>query len=139
MVKFAEAHLDRIFSALSDATRRGMLARLSSEESLSVSELAAPLDMTLPAVMKHLDVLLGAGLIKRSKSGRTVECTFNVGPMEQATKWLTKYQKFWTERFDHLTVFLESNAWPQSPASPSSGISKPRRKRSMPRGRTRKS
>ncbi|MFZ1989248.1 MAG: metalloregulator ArsR/SmtB family transcription factor [Alphaproteobacteria bacterium] len=138
MVKYSEAQLDRIFSALSDSTRRGMLARLSGEESLSVSELAAPLDMTLPAVMKHLDVLSDAGLVERNKSGRTVACTFNAAPMEQATEWLTKYQQFWTARFDRLTALLESKAWPSSPASPSRAASKPRPKKSSPRGRTRK-
>ena len=67
MVKYSDDRLDLIFSALSDRTRRGLLARLASGKTFSVSELAQPLDMSLPAVMKHLDVLAEAGLVSRTK------------------------------------------------------------------------
>ncbi|HEV3457497.1 MAG TPA: metalloregulator ArsR/SmtB family transcription factor, partial [Thermoanaerobaculia bacterium] len=72
MVNYRAKHLDRIFSALGDPTRRAILARLEREDGLSVSALAEPFAIKLPAVMKHLDVLSEAGLINRSKTGRTV-------------------------------------------------------------------
>jgi DNA-binding transcriptional ArsR family regulator len=106
MVKFDEAILDRTFAALSDPTRRALLARLSERE-LSVSELAEPFAMSLPAVMKHLDVLSGAGLITRSKTGRTVACRLSAGPMEEAMQWLARYQHFWSASFDRLAALVE--------------------------------
>jgi DNA-binding transcriptional ArsR family regulator len=84
MVNYQEAHLDRTFSALADPTRRALLARLDEEESVSVSDLARPFPVSLPAIMKHLDVLSDAGLIVRTKTGRTVACQLSPGPMEQA-------------------------------------------------------
>ncbi|MGE0564844.1 MAG: ArsR/SmtB family transcription factor [Pseudolabrys sp.] len=141
MVKYSDERLDRIFSALSDRTRRGMLARLSAKPSLSVSELAAPLDMSLPAAMKHLAVLSDAGLVKRHKNGRIVSCALDATPMQQANEWLERYQRFWTDSFDRLAAHLESEPWPPkpppSPASPSSGASTPRRTPSTRRGRGR--
>tara|TARA_R110000868_G_scaffold3200_7_gene21131 strand:- start:5 stop:460 length:456 start_codon:yes stop_codon:yes gene_type:complete len=148
MVKYNEAHLDSTFSALADPTRRALLARLDRETSLSVSELAAPFAMSLPAVMKHLDVLSDAGLITREKVGRSVNCTISPEPMAQAMDWLNHYQRYWTEKLDRLTAFLEEDTCPPSPkskviplprsnrASPSSGASKPRPPRSSPRGQT---
>ncbi len=106
MVKYNDAVLDRTFAALSDPTRRALLARLSERE-LSVSELAEPFAMSLPAVMKHLDVLSEAGLITRSKTGRTVACRLSAGPMEEAMEWLGRYQRFWSESFDRLAAFVE--------------------------------
>jgi DNA-binding transcriptional ArsR family regulator len=146
MVKYSEVRLDQIFAALSDSTRRGMLARLAGAESLSVSELAAPFDMSLPAVMKHLNVLAEAGLITRNKEGRTVACAMDAAPMRQAREWLEKYEKFWTDSFNRLSRFLEGDPWqPQpkqppasNPASPSSGGSRRRPRRSIRRGPTRR-
>jgi len=141
MVYYSRPNLDRTFAALADPTRRAMLARLSEKEDLSVSELAKPFSMSLPAVMKHLDVLSQAGLIGREKTGRIVSCRLHAEPMREANDWLNRYQKFWTERLDRLAAFLEEDTWPPSPpnqASPSSGGSRRRRKRSSPRGRTRK-
>ena len=69
MVKYQEAALDRTFAALSDPTRRALLARLGETDSLSISELAGPFSMSLPAVMKHLDVLSDAGLLRGTRSG----------------------------------------------------------------------
>ncbi len=74
MVKFSTAPLDRTFSALSDPTRRALVMRLAQQPGLSVSELAAPFAVSLPAIMKHLDVLSDAGLVARSKTGRIVAC-----------------------------------------------------------------
>jgi DNA-binding transcriptional ArsR family regulator len=107
MVKFQDAALDRTFSALADPTRRALLARLEAGDDMSVSDLARPLPMSLPAVMKHLDVLADAGLIERKKSGRTVSCRINAAPMEDAMKWLIHYQKFWEESLNRLAKFLE--------------------------------
>jgi DNA-binding transcriptional ArsR family regulator len=146
MVKYSDDRLDRIFTALSDRTRRGMLARLATGKSLSVSELAEPLDMSLPGVMKHLDVLADAGLVTRNKEGRTVACEMDAAPMQQAREWLEKYEKFWTESFNRLSRFLEGEPWqPRSkqppasnPASPSSGGSKRPSRKSTKRGPTRR-
>lgn len=108
MVKFQEAQLDRTFSALSDPTRRALLARLEAEDGLSVSQLAQPFAVSLPAIMKHLDVLSDAGLITRTKTGRTVSCRLNAAPMEEAMGWLARYQRFWTQRLDALEALLEA-------------------------------
>ena len=107
MVKYQEAALDRTFSALADPTRRALLARLEAGDEMSVSDLARPLPMSLPAVMKHLDVLSDAGLIRREKNGRTVSCRINAAPMEDAMKWLIQYQRFWTMSLERLAKFLE--------------------------------
>ena len=96
MVKYQAAALDRTFAALSDPTRRALLARLGETDGLSISELARPFPMSLPAVMKHLDVLSDAGLVTRNKIGRTVSCQLKASPMEDAMNWLTRYQRFWT-------------------------------------------
>src|SRR6266404_4855945 len=94
MVKYQDTALDRTFAALSDSTRRALLARLNDNDGLSVSELAQPFSMSLPAVMKHLDVLSDAGLVTRSKTGRTVSCALKAAPMEDAMQWLNRYQRF---------------------------------------------
>ncbi len=101
------AGLDRVFAALSDPTRRAMIERLESEEAVSVSELARPFPISLPAVMKHLDVLEGAGLIARRKTGRTVACRLTAAPMEDAMAWLARYQRFWGESLDRLAAMVE--------------------------------
>jgi DNA-binding transcriptional ArsR family regulator len=138
MVKHEAADLDRTFAALADPTRRALLAQLGAERSLSVSELARPFEMSLPAVMKHLDVLSGAGLVTRSKVGRTVTCRLNATPMEQAVEWLNRYQRFWSEQLDRLAAFVEEDEpCPPSPASPSDVASAPRPGRSSRRGPTR--
>jgi DNA-binding transcriptional ArsR family regulator len=97
MVKYQDAVLDCTFAALADPTRRALLARLSEADSLSVSELAKPFPVSLPAIMKHLDVLSGAGLIARSKTGRIVACELTAAPLENAMDWLNRYQRFWSE------------------------------------------
>jgi len=143
MVKYWQPALDRTFAALSDSTRRALLARLGDEENMSVSELARPFSMSLPAVMKHLDVLSDAGLITRSKTGRTVSCRLKAAPMENAMNWLIRYQRFWSEQLDRLAAFVEKDSCPppqapvstSSQASPSNVVSMRRRKKSTPRGR----
>jgi DNA-binding transcriptional ArsR family regulator len=143
MVKHIDTALDRTFAALSDATRRALLMRLADNESLSVSELARPFAMSLPAVMKHLDVLGDAGLVTRTKSGRIVSCELRAAPMEDAMHWLYRYQRFWTSQLDRLAAFVEKDQWPAPPspppssqASPSNVVSMPRRRKSSPRGRS---
>ncbi len=99
--------LDRVFAALADPTRRALLERLEAQDGLSVSELAKPLPISLPAVMKHLDVLEGAGLVARRKIGRSVTCSLTAAPMEDAMAWLARYQRFWTESLDRLARLVE--------------------------------
>lgn len=117
MVKYKDETLDRTFAALSDPTRRALLARLGEKHSLSVSELAAPFSISLPAIMKHLDVLTDAGLIVREKTGRTVSCRLTAQPMEQAMNWLNRYAQFWSENFDRLAAFVEDKPWSTQPAT----------------------
>jgi DNA-binding transcriptional ArsR family regulator len=105
VVNYQHQTLDRIFTALADPTRRTILAQLR-QRSLSVSQLARPFHISLPAVMKHLDVLSDAKLIKRRKTGRTVACVLAAAPMEQATKWLNTYKRFWDESLDRLDDYL---------------------------------
>src|SRR5216683_709757 len=150
MVKYNDEMLDRTFAALADPTRRELLARLGGSETLSVSELAQPFAMSLPAIMKHLDVLSDAGLVAREKTGRVVACRLTARPMEQAMDWLNRYQRFWSESLDRLAAFVEEEQWPpnQVPppppapstgrASPSNVVSMRRLRKSTPRGRTRK-
>jgi DNA-binding transcriptional ArsR family regulator len=108
MVNHHPVPLDRVFAALSDPTRRALIERLEGAEDLSVSELARPLPISLPAVMKHLDVLEGAGLIARRKTGRTVACRLTAAPMEDAMAWLARYQRFWSESLDRLAAAVEA-------------------------------
>jgi DNA-binding transcriptional ArsR family regulator len=103
-----QPHLDRTFAALVDPTRRAILARLEREDGASVSELARPFAIKLPAVMKHLDVLDAAGLITRSKAGRTVTVRLSPEPMRDAMDWLARYERFWSPRFDRLAAFAEA-------------------------------
>src|SRR5215813_5858938 len=110
MVNHQPHHLDGIFSALSDPTRRAVLARLSEAPELSVTTLAQPFAISLPAVLKHLDVLEGAGLIRRHKSGRTVSCWLNAAPLQEARDWLAHYERFWSDRLDALARYLAAEA-----------------------------
>ncbi|MDI1347558.1 MAG: transcriptional regulator [Pseudolabrys sp.] len=114
---------------------------MSETEAISISELAKPFAMSLPAIMKHLDVLAGAGLVARAKNGRIVSCRLEAGPMQEANDWLNRYQRFWNHRLDQLTAFLEEDECPTpspSQASPSSAASTPRPRKSLPPGATRK-
>ena len=121
-----------------------LVMRLAQQPGLSVSELAAPFAMSLPAVMKHLDVLSDAGLVKRTKAGRTVACRLDAEPMRDAFEWLNRYEKFWSERLSSLAAFLEEESWqsnrqpkpPRTRASRSSAGSMRRRTSSMPPGQT---
>lgn len=103
-----DAQLDRTFAALVDPTRRAILARLEREGGATVSDLARPFAIKLPAVMKHLDVLDDAGLITRSKSGRSVTVRLRAQPMREAMEWLRRYERFWSGRLDKLAAYAES-------------------------------
>jgi len=140
MVKYEDAALTRTFSALADPTRRAILSRLVERDGRSVSELAQPFGVTLPAILKHLAVLEDAGLIAREKVGRTVSCRLTAERMEDAVQWLGKYQQFWTRQLDRLAAFVEEEECPPlprpSPASPLSAASPLRRPRSSRPGRS---
>jgi DNA-binding transcriptional ArsR family regulator len=117
MVNYQPA-LDATFAALSDATRRGILARLATGEA-SVTELAKPYDMSLPAVSKHLRVLESAGLVARSKDGRVHRCRLEAAPLKNAAIWIEHYRRFWEAQLDSLQRFLETSTereqqpWPK--------------------------
>jgi DNA-binding transcriptional ArsR family regulator len=99
--------LNRTFAALVDPTRRAILARLERQDGASVSDLAKPFAIKLPAVMKHLDVLDEAGLITRSKVGRTVTVRLSPQPIRAALDWLRRYERFWSASLDRLAVYAE--------------------------------
>jgi DNA-binding transcriptional ArsR family regulator len=103
-----QATLDRVFGALVDPTRRAILARLEREGGASVTDLASPFAIKLPAVMKHLDVLDAAGLITRTKAGRTVTVQLAPDPMKEAMDWLRRYERFWSQNLDLLTTYAEA-------------------------------
>lgn len=109
MVKYSASDIDRTFAALADPTRRQVLLRLKDEPGLSVSELARPLSLKLPGMMKHLDVLSDAGLITRAKIGCIVLVYLSVGPMREAMEWLKRYERFWTVSLDRLVALVEED------------------------------
>lgn len=98
--------LSATFSALADPTRRAILARLSLGES-SVTELAEPFDMSLPAISKHLKVLEKAGLVSRSREAQYRPCRLEAMPFRDATEWLERYRRYWDESLDRLAAYLE--------------------------------
>jgi DNA-binding transcriptional ArsR family regulator len=108
MLNYQTRDLDRVFGALVDPTRREILARLEREETVSISALAAPFAIKLPAVMKHLDVLSAAGLITRSKHGRTVDVRLAPARLREAADWLRRYERFWSPALDRLAAQAEA-------------------------------
>jgi len=100
-------HLSATFAALADPTRRAILARLASGET-SVTELAAPFEMTTPAVTKHLKVLERAGLITRSRQAQWRPCQLNAMPLHQAADFIEQYRQFWEQSFDRLDAYLKT-------------------------------
>src|SRR5215471_19277720 len=104
--KNSEAELlDRVFFALSDPVRRGLLERLD-EGALLVSELAAPFDISLQAVSRHIQVLVRAGLVRQERTGRISRCSLVAGPIFTAAVWINRYSKYWQEQFDLLAALL---------------------------------
>lgn len=98
--------LDAVFAALADPTRRAILTRLAAGEA-SVNELAAPFDMSQPAVSKHLKVLERAGLVTRGTDRQRRPARLNAAPMKEAVAWLDEFRRFWTSNFDQLDALLE--------------------------------
>jgi DNA-binding transcriptional ArsR family regulator len=98
--------LSTTFAALADPTRRAILKRLAGGEH-SVTELAAPFRMTLPAVTKHLKVLERAGLIRRGRRAQWRPCRLEAAPLKEASDWVAQYRRFWDERFDRLDAYLK--------------------------------
>lgn len=98
-------NLDRVFFALSDATRRGILARLA-QGSTTIGELAAPYSISKPAISKHMKILENAGLIERVISGRQHQCTLTTAGLKTAEDWLNFHRRFWESRFDALSSLL---------------------------------
>lgn len=98
--------LDRTFAALSDSTRRAILARLADGEA-TVGELARPFRVSRPAISKHLRVLEHAGLVQRERDGRVSRCELDAEPMRDAADWIQRYAEFWSDRLDSLARYLE--------------------------------
>jgi DNA-binding transcriptional ArsR family regulator len=98
-------HLSTTFAALADPTRRAILARLTSGEA-SVTELAEPFEMSLPAISKHLKALERAGLIARGREAQWRPCRLKAKPLKDAVDWLERYRRFWEESFDRLDEYL---------------------------------
>jgi DNA-binding transcriptional ArsR family regulator len=98
--------LDRTFAALADPTRRAILARLTAGEA-SVLELAAPFDISLPAISKHLKVLERAGLIARRRERQWRPARLKAAPLKEVADWADQYRRFWEERYDRLDEYLE--------------------------------
>ncbi|MCA1585133.1 MAG: metalloregulator ArsR/SmtB family transcription factor [Acidobacteria bacterium] len=98
--------LSATFAALADPTRRAILARLLSGER-SVTELAEPFDMSMPAVSKHLRVLERAGLIARRRDAQWRRCQIEAGPLKDVAAWTERYRHIWEERLDRLDTYLQ--------------------------------
>ena len=97
--------LSVIFGALADPTRRAILARLADGDA-TVTELAEPFTISLPAISRHLKVLERAGLISRSRSGQWLSSTLDAAPLKEATDWMERYRRFWDDSFDRLDAHL---------------------------------
>ncbi len=114
--------LDLTFAALADPTRRAIVARLAAGEA-TVNELAAPFEISLPAISRHLKVLERASLISRQREGQHRPCRLNAATLREATEWLEFYRRFWRDSFDQLAVHLRRT-----------GRSRARRKKESTRG-----
>ena len=102
-----EARLDETFAALANSTRRAILARLASGEA-SVNELAAPFDLTLPAISKHIKVLERAGLVSRSRRAQSRPCTIDATPLADIASWTDRYRHIWDDRFDRMDDYVQT-------------------------------
>jgi DNA-binding transcriptional ArsR family regulator len=153
MVNYS-AVLDRTFGALSDPTRRAILAHLAEAPDASVSDLARPFRISAPAISRHLRVLEGAGLLTRRREGRVHHLRLLPAPLESANDWLDRYRRFWEGKLDALERYLresqkEEDSWPPPPRHPhppaprrrsaSRARSRPRAKGSSAPGPTRRS
>ena len=100
------SNLDSTFAALADPTRRAILGRLALGET-SVTELAEPFEMSMPAISKHLKVLERAGLIARGREAQWRPCKLQAGPLQDASVWIDEYRRFWEQSFDRLDDYLK--------------------------------
>lgn len=116
--------LSLTFAALADPTRRAILSALADKGETAVTELAAPFEMSLPAVTKHLKVLERAGLITRSRNAQWRPCRLSAGPLREVSAWVGGYQRFWEESFDRLDEYLKDLQ-----SRPRSATTKRRKKR----------
>lgn len=101
----AAAELDAVFFALSDPVRRAILERLASDAA-NVGELAEPFGISLQAVSRHIQVLVGAGLVAQERTGRISRCSLTAGPILHATSWLSRYSHYWEAQFEDLKAAL---------------------------------
>src|SRR6185503_6473509 len=131
-------HLSTTFAALADPTRRAILARLALGET-SVSDLAEPFHMSMPAVSKHLKVLERAGLIARSREAQWRPCRLNASPLKEAASWIEEYRRFWTPYIDALERHLGRMKLAESTKNNRiTGRSAAKRKRTQTRNRGKK-
>ncbi|HEV8390115.1 MAG TPA: metalloregulator ArsR/SmtB family transcription factor [Dongiaceae bacterium] len=105
MALASAGHLDRVFAALADPTRRAILARLAGGEA-TVNELVAPFDLSQPTISKHLKVLEGAGLVSRGRNAQFRPVRINAAPLERAARWIGDYQRCWEESLDQLDTYV---------------------------------
>jgi len=120
--------LDATFAALADPTRRAILARLVSGET-TVTELAEPFAMSLPAVTKHLKVLERAGLISRGREAQWRPCRLEAAPLQGVSDWVAQYRQFWEERLDRLEMYLRDLHGQKSPVKPAKPTNKRKEKK----------
>ena len=102
-----EDRLDETFAALANSTRRAILARLADGEA-SVNDLAAPFDLTLPAISKHIKVLEHAGLITRGRRAQFRPCTIDAAPLAEVASWTDQYRHIWDDRFDRMDDYVRA-------------------------------
>ena len=112
-----EKALDRVFFALSDPVRRAILRRLDDGPAL-VSELAAPFEMSLQAVSRHIQVLVRSGLVAQERTGRIARCNLDAAPLYDAAVWINHYTKYWQQSFDELAAFVKTLPPPAAKAAP---------------------
>ena len=106
MARRADARLDQTFAALANTTRRAILARLAKGEA-TVNELAAPFQMSLPAISKHIKVLERAGLITQGQKAQYRPCTIDVAPLQEISNWTEQYRHIWEARFDRMENYID--------------------------------
>jgi len=120
-------YLSSTFAALADPTRRAILARLALGET-SVTELAQPFEMSMPAVSKHLKVLERAGLIARAREAQWRPCRLEAGPLKEAASWIEAYRRFWSPHLDALERYLDRMGEPKTNGKTTVTGKKPARK-----------
>lgn len=104
-LRLEEDHLSETFAALANSTRRAILARLAEGEA-NVNELAAPFDLTLPAISKHIKVLERVGLVERGQRAQYRPCTLDPSPLQQVSTWAERYRPIWEARFDRMNDYV---------------------------------